>query len=44
MVIVDGEILVEEGRPTRVDVDEICAAGEQAARQLWGAEGKRYWQ
>lgn len=44
MVIVDGEILVEQGRPTRVDVDEICAAGEQAARQLWGAEGKRYWQ
>jgi 5-methylthioadenosine/S-adenosylhomocysteine deaminase len=44
MVLVDGEILVEHGRPTRVDMDRICSDAEQAARELWGAEGKRYWE
>lgn len=43
MVVVGGEILVENGRPTRVDMDTVCAEAEQAARALWGAEGKRYW-
>jgi 5-methylthioadenosine/S-adenosylhomocysteine deaminase len=44
MVIVDGEILVEGGRPTRVDMDEVCREGEQAARELWAGVGRRYWQ
>jgi 5-methylthioadenosine/S-adenosylhomocysteine deaminase len=44
MVIVDGEILVEDGRPTRADMDAVCAEAEAAARELWGAEGKRYWE
>lgn len=43
MVMVDGEILVEDGRPTRVDMETICAEAEAACQQLWGAEGKRYW-
>lgn len=43
MVIVDGEILVEDGRPTRVDMDVVCAEAEQAARELWGAQGRSYW-
>jgi 5-methylthioadenosine/S-adenosylhomocysteine deaminase len=44
MVVVDGEILVEGGRPTRVDMDEVCREGEQAARELWAGVGRRYWQ
>ena len=44
MVIVDGEILVEGGRPTRVDMDEVCREGEQAARELWAGVGLRYWE
>ncbi|MGE4239941.1 amidohydrolase family protein [Ramlibacter sp.] len=42
LVLVDGEILVEQGRPTRVDLDEICRDAETAARALWSAEGKPY--
>ena len=42
MVLVQGEVLVEDGRPTRVDMDEVCAQAEQASRELWGAEGKPY--
>lgn len=41
-VLVDGELLVEDGRPTRVDLDEVCAEAEIAARPLWGAVGKPY--
>ncbi|MEH3086572.1 MAG: amidohydrolase family protein [Xylophilus ampelinus] len=44
MVLVDGEILVEDGLPTRVDMETVCAEAEAASRALWGAEGKRYWQ
>lgn len=43
MVLVDGEVLVEGGRPTRVDLDEVCAQAEEACRELWAAEGKPYW-
>jgi 5-methylthioadenosine/S-adenosylhomocysteine deaminase len=43
MVIVDGHIVVEQGRPTRVDMDEVCAQAEQACRELWANEGKKYW-
>lgn len=42
MVLVDGEVLVEGGRPTRVDLEEICFEAEAAARALWAAEGKPY--
>lgn len=43
MVIVAGEVLVEDGRPTRVDMERICEEAEQTARELWGAAGRRYW-
>ncbi|ABE36648.1 amidohydrolase family protein [Paraburkholderia xenovorans LB400] len=35
MVMVNGSILVEGGRPTRVDMDEICAEAEQVCEALW---------
>lgn len=41
-VLVDGELLVEDGRPTRVDLDEVCAEAEAAARALWSGVGKPY--
>lgn len=43
MVLVDGEVLVEDGRPTRVDMDAVCREAEVAARALWGDVGRRYW-
>jgi 5-methylthioadenosine/S-adenosylhomocysteine deaminase len=43
MVLVEGEMLVWDGLPTRVDMDAVCAEAEAASRALWGAEGKRYW-
>lgn len=42
-VAVAGELLVESGQPTRVDLDEVVVQAERASRELWGAEGKRYW-
>ena len=42
MVMVDGEILVEDGRPTRVDMDLICREAEQAAGDLWRDAGRPY--
>lgn len=42
MVLVDGEVLVEHGRPTRVDLEAVCREGEQAARELWADQGKPY--
>ncbi|MCW2240108.1 amidohydrolase family protein [Azospirillum canadense] len=35
MVLVDGETLVEDGRPVRADLDRICTEADQAARALW---------
>lgn len=43
LVMVEGDILVEDGHPTRVDMARICAEAEHACQQLWGAEGRRYW-
>ncbi|KLN52054.1 hypothetical protein [Variovorax paradoxus] len=43
VVMVAGDILVEHGRPTKVDMDLVCAEAEAAARAPWGAEGKPYW-
>jgi 5-methylthioadenosine/S-adenosylhomocysteine deaminase len=42
MVLVDGEVLVEGGRPTRVDLEEVCFEAERASRALWAAQGKPY--
>lgn len=42
MVLVDGEILVENGLPTRVDLERVCREAEAATRALWAAEGKPY--
>ncbi len=35
MVMVDGETLVEDGRPVRADLDRICTEADKAARALW---------
>jgi 5-methylthioadenosine/S-adenosylhomocysteine deaminase len=43
MVLVDGEILVENSRPTRVDMEVICGEAEAAAREVWGNAGRQYW-
>ena len=42
MVMVDGEVLVEDGRPTRVDMELVCREAEQAARALWRDAGRPY--
>ena len=34
-VIVEGEVVVRDGRPTRVDMEEICQKGAAAAEALW---------
>ncbi|MDM0090509.1 MULTISPECIES: amidohydrolase family protein [unclassified Variovorax] len=44
MVVVAGEVLVEDGRPTKVDMEAVCAEAETASRALWGDEGRRYWE
>lgn len=35
MVLVDGETLVEDGRPVRADLNDICIEADKAARALW---------
>ncbi|MCG5241424.1 amidohydrolase family protein [Azospirillum doebereinerae] len=35
MVLVDGETLVEGGRPVRADLEQICIEADKAARALW---------
>ncbi len=35
MVLVDGEIVVECGAPTKVNADEICREADAAIRALW---------
>ncbi|MGF7175038.1 amidohydrolase family protein [Azospirillum doebereinerae] len=35
MVLVDGETLVEDGRPVRADLEQICIEADKAARALW---------
>jgi 5-methylthioadenosine/S-adenosylhomocysteine deaminase len=34
-VLVEGEVVVRDGRPTRVDMDAICRDGARAAAALW---------
>ncbi|KAI3603832.1 hypothetical protein D8I24_2769 (plasmid) [Cupriavidus necator H850] len=35
LVMVNGEILVEGGQPTRVDMAEVCAQAEEVCQALW---------
>jgi len=35
MVIVDGRIVVDDGRPTLCDAQQVIEAGNRAAKQLW---------
>jgi len=42
MVLVDGEIVVEDGRPTRVDMDRVRADAERACHRLWADAGRPY--
>ncbi len=44
LVVVDGETLVRDGLPTRVDMARVCEDAERAARALWGAAGRNYWE
>lgn len=39
MVVVDGRVVLEGGRPTRVDPDEVVAAAQAVASRLWRAQG-----
>jgi 5-methylthioadenosine/S-adenosylhomocysteine deaminase len=34
-VVVEGEVVVRDFRPTRADLDEICRKGSEAAAALW---------
>ncbi|HWP60862.1 MAG TPA: amidohydrolase family protein [Candidatus Acidoferrales bacterium] len=42
-VIVNGEVVVSEGRSTRVDEDELYARAEAAAKRAWDNWPKRDW-
>lgn len=41
-VFVDGEQLVADGRPTRVDLDAVCAEARAVCRDLWSAAGRPF--
>ncbi len=34
-VVVEGEIIVRDGRPTRADMETVCREGAAAAAALW---------
>jgi cytosine/adenosine deaminase-related metal-dependent hydrolase len=42
-VIVDGEVVVENGRSTRIDDDELFAQAEQGAKRAWDNWSGRDW-
>ncbi|WP_112323755.1 amidohydrolase family protein [Oceanibium sediminis] len=44
LVMVVGDILIEDGRPTKVDAEEICREAEAVSRQVWGDVGRCYWE
>jgi 5-methylthioadenosine/S-adenosylhomocysteine deaminase len=44
LVVVGGEVLVRDGRPTKVDAERICAEAEHAIRALWAGAGRTYWE
>jgi 5-methylthioadenosine/S-adenosylhomocysteine deaminase len=33
--VIDGEVVMRDGRPTRFDAEEVIIAAEEAARRLW---------
>jgi 5-methylthioadenosine/S-adenosylhomocysteine deaminase len=41
-VMVNGQWVVVDGRPTKADLEEVTIAAEKAAKQLWLAEGFEY--
>jgi 5-methylthioadenosine/S-adenosylhomocysteine deaminase len=43
MVMIGGKFVVEDGKPTKVDIDEICHEAEVVSRELWGDVGRHYW-
>jgi len=43
-VMVDGEVVVENGRSTRIDDDELFAQAEAGAKRAWDAWPARDWQ
>ena len=43
MVLIDGKVVVEEGRPVHVDLEEICREAETVSREVWGDVGRHYW-
>jgi cytosine/adenosine deaminase-related metal-dependent hydrolase len=42
-VIVDGEVVVENGRSTRIDENEVFAQAEQGAKRAWDNWPARDW-
>ena len=40
--MVNGQWVVIDGRPTKVDLEEVTIAAEKAAKELWLAEGFEY--
>ncbi len=40
-VLIDGRIVLESGRPTLFDGDEVVAAAQSVARRLWERAGRR---
>ena len=38
-VIVDGRVLMDDGRPTRFDADEVITAAQEVATRLWAESG-----
>ena len=42
-VIVDGEVVVENGRSTRIDDDELFAQAEAGAKRAWDNWAARDW-
>ena len=42
-VIVDGEIVIENGRSTRIDEDELFVQANTGAQRAWDAWASRDW-
>lgn len=42
-VIVDGEVVIDQGRSTRIDEGELFAQAEAAAKRAWDNWGSRDW-
>jgi hypothetical protein len=39
VVVIDGEVVLDEGRPTRVDPDEVRAKASEQAQRLFARLG-----